>query len=215
MRSKVVDTGNNLFTCANRTASCAIAHRTDDIGNFGFKFLSAITTFEEYFFTAFDGNFRGRKLVFAAPHSCCFRALRRKVIDARDNLFTCASRATRGAFAYSTNNTLNYGFEFLPTIRANKSQLPSASSSNFKSKVLVFFTQHCSNLRSNSRQIVFSHNQLLTTFSGLSNFLFFLIRHLNAKSRNRSASSAVARVSMHHNFHVSIHDKFLLCYQQK
>ena len=75
------------------------------------------------------------------------------------------------------------------TTYKDKSGFSVASSSGFQSKAFVFITQHCSSFRASNSKAIF----------------FDVIRHLNAKSRNRSASSAIAGVDMH-NLHKSIHN---------
>lgn len=116
--SQIIDSGNNLATCANRATCAAIFCGMTYIADRSFKLLLAIRTYKDNLFVVACGYFAGRADILAAPHGGSLGAYGGQIIDARDNLDTCANRATGITTLQGPCNMENTGFKLLLTIGA-------------------------------------------------------------------------------------------------
>ena len=133
----------------------------NDIANRSLKFLLAVGAYEPYLLVVTCRYFTGREIVLIAPHGSGHRALGSQIIDTRNNLATCANRATCAAILYGMNYIADRSFKLLLTIGAYEPRFLVAAYRYFAGGVCVLETPHSGNLRTLGSQIVDAGNDIL------------------------------------------------------
>jgi hypothetical protein len=159
--SQIIDTRNNLATCANRATGTAILYGMNYIADRSFKLLLTIGAYEPRFLVAACRYFAGGVCVLCTPHSENLRTLGSQIIDAGDNLKTCANRATGITTHQGPCDMENTGFKLLLTIGAYEPRFLVAAYRYFARGVCVLETPHSGNLRTLGSQIVDAGNDIL------------------------------------------------------
>jgi hypothetical protein len=159
--SQIIDTRNNLATCANRATCTAILYGMNYIADRSFKLLLTIGAYEPRFLVAACRYFAGGVCVLCTPHSENLRTLGSQIIDARDDLDTCTNRATGITTHQGPCGMENTGFKLLLTIGAYEPRFLVAAYRYFARGVCVLGTPHSGNLRTLGSQIVDARNDIL------------------------------------------------------
>jgi hypothetical protein len=172
--SQIIDTRNNLATCANRATCAAIFCGMNYIADRSFKLLLAIRTYKDNLFVVACGYFAGRADILAAPHGGSLGAYGGQIIDARDDLKTCANRTTGITTHQGPCDMENTGFKLLLTIGAFEPRFLVAAYRYFAGGVCVLGTPHSGNLRTLGSQIIDAGNNILRIDGvGIHDFLSF------------------------------------------
>jgi hypothetical protein len=132
----------------------------NDIANRSLKFLLAVGAYEPYLLVVACRYFTGRAIVLVTPHGSGHRALGSQIIDTRNNLATCANRATCTAILYGMNYIADRSFKLLLTIGAYEPRFLVAACRYFAGGVCVLCTPHSENLRTLGSQIIDTRNNL-------------------------------------------------------
>lgn len=133
----------------------------NNIANRSLKFLLAVGAYEPRFLVVACRYFTGRADILAAPHGGSLGAYGGQIIDARDDLKTCANRTTGITTHQGPCDMENTGFKLLLTIGAFEPRFLVAAYRYFAGGVCVLGTPHSGNLRTLGSQIVDTGNDVL------------------------------------------------------
>ena len=114
----------------------------NDIANRSLKFLLAVWAYEPCFLVVACRYFTGRAIVLITPHGSGHRELGSQIIDTRNNLATCANRATCAAILYGMNYIADRSFKLLLTIGAYEPRFLVAAYRYFAGGGYVFLALH-------------------------------------------------------------------------
>ena len=108
-----------------------------------------------------SGNFAGSIIVLVAPHGRDLGILGSQIVDAGNNLTTCANRATGMVVHQGFNDIANRSLKFLLAVGAYEPRFLVAAYRYFAGGVCVLETPHSGNLRTLGSQIVDAGNDIL------------------------------------------------------
>ena len=100
--SQIIDSGNNLATCANRATCAAILYGMNYIADRSFKLLLTIWAYESRFFVIACRCFARGVCVLGTPHSGNLRTLGSQIVDAGNDILGIDSVGIHGKLSFSS-----------------------------------------------------------------------------------------------------------------